>query len=106
MSEKRMLSIDPANQNPRDVYKLLIGSVLPRPIAFVSTVDKNNVRNLAPFSFFTVASSNPPVVVFCASVPANERGMKDTLRNVMQTRQFVVNIVSEDFAEQMNRCSA
>src|SRR5260370_2913783 len=106
MSEKRMLSIDPANQNPRDVHKLLIGSALPRPIEFVSTVDKNNVRNLAPFSFFTVASSNPPVVVFCASVPANERAMKDTLRNVMETREFVVNIVSEDFAEQMNRCSA
>jgi flavin reductase (DIM6/NTAB) family NADH-FMN oxidoreductase RutF len=106
MSEKQMLSIDPANQNPRDVYKLLVGSVLPRPIAFVSTVDKSNVRNLAPFSFFTVASSNPPVVVFCASVPANERTMKDTLRNVIETREFVVNIVSEDFAEQMNRCSA
>jgi flavin reductase (DIM6/NTAB) family NADH-FMN oxidoreductase RutF len=106
MSEKQMLSIDPANQNPRDVYKLLIGSILPRPIAFVSTVDRNNVRNLAPFSFFTVASSNPPVVVFCSSVPANDRAVKDTLRNVIETREFVVNIVSEDFAEQMNRCSA
>jgi flavin reductase (DIM6/NTAB) family NADH-FMN oxidoreductase RutF len=106
MSEKQMLSIDPANQNPRDVYKLLIGSILPRPIAFVSTVDRNNVRNLAPFSFFTVASSNPPVVVFCSSVPANHRAVKDTLRNVIETREFVVNIVSEDFAEQMNRCSA
>jgi flavin reductase (DIM6/NTAB) family NADH-FMN oxidoreductase RutF len=106
MSEKQMLSIDPANQNPRDVYKLLIGSILPRPIAFVSTVDRNNVRNLAPFSFFTVASSNPPVVVFCSSVPANDRAVKDTLRNVIETREFVVNIVSEDFVEQMNRCSA
>jgi flavin reductase (DIM6/NTAB) family NADH-FMN oxidoreductase RutF len=106
MSEKEMLSIDPAKQQSKEVYKLLIGSVLPRPIAFVSTVDKNNVRNLAPFSFFTVASANPPVVVFCTSVPANERSMKDTLRNVMETREFVVNIVSEDFAEQMNQCSA
>lgn len=106
MSEKIMLSIDPANQQPQDVYKLLIGSILPRPIAFVSTVDKNNVRNLAPFSFFTVASSNPPVLAFCASVPANDRTTKDTLRNVIETREFVVNIVSEDFAEQMNHCSA
>jgi flavin reductase (DIM6/NTAB) family NADH-FMN oxidoreductase RutF len=106
MSEKQMLSIDPANQKPRDVYKLLIGSILPRPIAFVSTVDKNNVKNLAPFSFFTVASSNPPVVVFCPSVPADDRAAKDTLRNVIDTREFVVNIVSEDFAEQMNHCSA
>ena len=106
MSEKIMLSIDPANQQPRDVYKLLIGSILPRPIAFVSTVDKNDVRNLAPFSFFTVASSNPPILAFCTSVPANGRAAKDTLRNVLETREFVVNIVSEDFAEQMNNCSA
>jgi flavin reductase (DIM6/NTAB) family NADH-FMN oxidoreductase RutF len=106
MREKKMLSFDPAKHQPKDVYKLLIGSILPRPIAFVSTVDKNNVRNLAPFSFFTVASANPPVVVFCSSVPANDRTMKDTLRNVMETREFVVNIVSEDFAEQMNHCSA
>jgi flavin reductase (DIM6/NTAB) family NADH-FMN oxidoreductase RutF len=106
MSEKEMLSIDPAKQQSKDIYKLLIGSVLPRPIAFVSTVDRGNVRNLAPFSFFTVASANPPVVVFCTSVPANERAMKDTLRNVLDTREFVVNIVSEDFAQQMNQCSA
>jgi flavin reductase (DIM6/NTAB) family NADH-FMN oxidoreductase RutF len=106
MSEKIMLSIDPANQQPRNVSKLLIGSILPRPIAFVSTVDKNDVRNLAPFSFFTVASSNPPVLAFCTSVPANGRTAKDTLRNVLETREFVVNIVSEDFAEQMNHCSA
>jgi flavin reductase (DIM6/NTAB) family NADH-FMN oxidoreductase RutF len=50
---------------PKGVYRLLIGAVVPRPIAFVSTLDVNSVRNLAPFSFFTVASSNPPVVVFC-----------------------------------------
>lgn len=106
MTEKTMLSIDPGSQNPRDVYKILIGSVLPRPIAFVSTVDKNNVRNLAPFSFFTVASANPPVVVFSPSVPSGERSMKDTLRNVLETREFVVNIVSEDFVQQMNHCSA
>jgi flavin reductase (DIM6/NTAB) family NADH-FMN oxidoreductase RutF len=106
MSDTEMLSIDPATQKPRDIYKLLIGSVLPRPIAFVSTVDKKNVRNLAPFSFFTVASANPPVVVFSASVPSDGRAAKDTLRNVLETREFVVNIVSEDFAEKMNHCSA
>jgi flavin reductase (DIM6/NTAB) family NADH-FMN oxidoreductase RutF len=106
MTENKMLSFDPATLLPRDVYKLLIGAVVPRPIAFVSTVDTNNVRNLAPFSFFTVASSNPPVVVFCSSVPGRDRAVKDTLRNVLDTREFVVNIVSEDFAAQMNECSA
>jgi len=106
MTENKMLSFDPASMMPRDVYKLLIGAVVPRPIAFVSTVGTNNLRNVAPFSFFTVASSNPPVVVFCSSVPGRDRAMKDTLRNVLDTREFVVNIVSEDFAAQMNECSA
>jgi flavin reductase (DIM6/NTAB) family NADH-FMN oxidoreductase RutF len=78
---------------PKGVYRLLIGAVVPRPIAFVSTLDVNSVRNLAPFSFFTVASSNPPVVVFCTSVPSAGRAMKDTLRNVLDTREFVLNIV-------------
>jgi len=91
---------------PKGVYRLLIGAVVPRPIAFVSTLDVNSVRNLAPFSFFTVASSNPPVVVFCTSVPSAGRAMKDTLRNVLDTREFVLNIVSEDFAKKMNECSA
>jgi flavin reductase (DIM6/NTAB) family NADH-FMN oxidoreductase RutF len=57
-------------------------------------------------SFFTVASSNPPVVVSCTSVPSAGCGIKDTLRNVLDTREFVLNIVSEDFAEKMNECSA
>jgi flavin reductase (DIM6/NTAB) family NADH-FMN oxidoreductase RutF len=106
MIQDRMLTFDPQSMVPKDVYKLLIGAVVPRPIAFVSTLDLNNVRNLAPFSFFTVASSNPPVVVFCTSVPSAGRAMKDTLRNVLDTREFVLNIVSEDFAEKMNHCSA
>jgi len=106
MSQDKMLTFDPQNMMPRDVYKLLIGAVVPRPIAFVSTLDINNVRNLAPFSFFTVASSNPPGVVFCTSVPSAGRAMKDTLRNVLDTCEFVLNIVSEDFADKMNECSA
>ncbi len=52
MSQDKMLTFDPQNMPPKDVYKLLIGAVVPRPIAFVSTLDLNNVRNLAPFSFF------------------------------------------------------
>lgn len=100
-----MIRIDPASQAPLDVYKLLVGSVVPRPIAFVSSLSSSGVRNLAPFSFFTVASSNPPVVVFQNSVRGNG-GMKDTVTNIRETGEFVVNIVSEDFAEQMNLTSA
>src|SRR5260370_7989240 len=103
MRENRMLSFNPTSMMPADVYKLLIGAVVPRPIAFVSTVDAANVKNLAPFSFFTVASSNPPAVVFCSSVPGRDRTMKDTLRNVLDTREFVLNIVSEHFLTQINQ---
>jgi len=84
----------------------MIGTIIPRPIAFVSSLSADGVPNLAPFSFFTVASSNPPAVVFCSSVPGRDRTMKDTLRNVLNTREFVLNVVSEEFAEQMNQCSA
>ncbi len=91
--------IDPKTASPTDVYKVLIGSIVPRPIAFVSTVSVEGVRNVAPFSFFTVASADPPVVCFTPT------GQKDTLVNIRATKQFVVNIVSEDFAEKMNTAS-
>jgi flavin reductase (DIM6/NTAB) family NADH-FMN oxidoreductase RutF len=101
-----MLAFDPANQSPGDIYKLMIGAIVPRPIALVSTVDGDNVRNLAPFSYFTACSSNPPVVVFCPILRPVPPMAKDTLRNILATREFVVNIVSEEFAERMNATSA
>lgn len=100
------MTIDPAKHDARDVYKLMIGSILPRPIAFVSSLSATGVRNLAPFSFFTAISANPPVICFAPMVRATGGPKKDTLRNVQETREFVVNIVSEDFAQQMNICSA
>src|ERR1700722_14343888 len=97
--------IDPKHTEPHNVYKLLIGSVVPRPIAHVSTVSPEGKPNLAPFSFFTVASANPPVVCFTPAIrPDGQR--KDTLRNAEATKEFVVNIVSEEFARQMNATSA
>jgi flavin reductase (DIM6/NTAB) family NADH-FMN oxidoreductase RutF len=105
-----MTTLVPAEQKPQDIYKLLVGSVVPRPIAFVSSMDADGVRNLAPFSFFTVASANPPVVCFCpmtrGSTNSGLQPTKDTLRNIIATREFVVNVVSEEFAEKMNACSA
>jgi len=97
--------IDPATKDPFDIYRLLSGSILPRPIAFVSTLSAQGVRNLAPFSFFTVISANPPVICFCPMIRGGERPKKDTLVNIEATGEFVVNIVSEDFAEKMNLCS-
>jgi flavin reductase (DIM6/NTAB) family NADH-FMN oxidoreductase RutF len=105
-ASRKMLAFDPANHSPNDIYKLMVGSIVPRPIALVSTVDDGGVRNLAPFSYFTACSSNPPVVVFCPMLRPVPPLAKDTLRNILATREFVVNIVSEEFAERMNATSA
>ncbi|HTV82370.1 MAG TPA: flavin reductase family protein [Acidobacteriaceae bacterium] len=101
-----MRRIDPGEAAPADLYRLMIGIIVPRPIAFVSTVDAAGIRNLAPFSYFTGCSTNPPVVCFCAAVRPGPRPQKDTLENIRATGEFVVNIVSEEMAEQMNACSA
>jgi len=96
----------------KEIYKLLIGSVVPRPIAWVSTINADNITNLAPFSYFTVASSYPPVLCFSPGLKGDLRDgevvavPKDTLRNIEETKEFVVNIVSANLAEQMNNTSA
>lgn len=100
------MTILPAEQSPQDVYKLMVGAIIPRPIAFVSTLSAAGVRNLAPYSFFTACSANPPVIVFS---PMRRRRsgapLKDTLANIEETREFVVNVVAEEFAQQMNLCA-
>ncbi|HEV2326986.1 MAG TPA: flavin reductase family protein [Terracidiphilus sp.] len=101
-----MRAINPAEHASGDIYKLMIGLIVPRPIAFVSTVDAGGVRNLAPFSYFTACSTNPPVVCFCTAVRSGPRPHKDTLVNIEATGEFVVNIVSEEIAAQMNATSA
>lgn len=101
-----MLRFDPAEDSPANIYKLMIGVIVPRPIAFVSSLDEHGVRNLAPFSYFTGCSANPPVVCFVSAVRSGPLPAKDTLRNVLTTKEFVVNIVSEDFADKMNLTSA
>jgi flavin reductase (DIM6/NTAB) family NADH-FMN oxidoreductase RutF len=97
--------VDPAVTDYPNIYKILLGSVVPRPIAFVSTVSPEGVFNLAPFSFFTVASSNPPVLVFSVGPRAHPDPRKDTLRNITTAREFVVNVVSEEFGPKMNLCA-
>lgn len=89
----------------QDVYRLCLTFVNPRPIAFVSTVSADGVRNLAPFSFFNMVCAHPPVLMFC---PGRNRdgGKKDTLINVEATREFVVAVVTNPMAESMNQTSA
>jgi flavin reductase (DIM6/NTAB) family NADH-FMN oxidoreductase RutF len=101
-----MLRFDPANSSPSDIYKLMIGMVVPRPIAFVSSLDEDGVRNLAPFSYFMACTADPPVVCFVSGYRKSETATKDTLRNIVATKEFVVNIVSEEFADKMNLTSA
>jgi flavin reductase (DIM6/NTAB) family NADH-FMN oxidoreductase RutF len=98
--------IHPADASPRDLYKLLIGLIVPRPIAWVSTRGKDGVNNLAPFSFFNAFSADPPVLGFAPSRKVDGDNRKDTLRNVEDTGVFVVNMVSEAVAEAMNQSAA
>jgi flavin reductase (DIM6/NTAB) family NADH-FMN oxidoreductase RutF len=100
------VTIDPGQHSASDIYKLMVGAIVPRPIAFVSTISSDGVRNLAPFSFFTGISANPPVICFSPMVRGSDGQRKDTLHNIEATGEFVVNVVSEEFAAQMNRCSA
>lgn len=97
--------LDVSKLSVGDAYKLLIGTIVPRPIAWVSTVSANGNRNLAPFSFFNGVCSNPPSLLFC---PVNhpDGREKDTLRNIRETGQFVVNTASESVAREMNQTSA
>jgi flavin reductase (DIM6/NTAB) family NADH-FMN oxidoreductase RutF len=96
-----MLIIDPDKTPPLDMYQFLIGAVAPRPIAFVSTVDTEGVANLAPYSFFNAFSANPPIVVFSSSLRGGNAAKKDTLRNVENTKECVINMVSHNIVRQM-----
>ncbi len=99
------MELDPATMAPADRYKLLIGCIVPRPIAFVSTISPDGDFNLAPFSFFNGVGSDPMMLLFC---PANkpDGSMKDSLRNAQLpadggTGEFVVNVATESYATKM-----
>jgi flavin reductase (DIM6/NTAB) family NADH-FMN oxidoreductase RutF len=94
------MEIDAGSLRPAEAYKLLISSLVPRPIAFVSTVSASGARNLAPFSFFMGVGSNPPMVAL--GIGRHADGPKDTLRNIRDTGELVINLVSEEIAEAMN----
>lgn len=99
------MELDPESLPVRERYALMIASILPRPIAWVSTISPDGITNLAPFSFFTGITANPMSVCFA---PVNDRDgkRKDTLVNAEKTKQFVVNIANEDNALKMNETSA
>ncbi len=93
--------INPNSIPNKDRYKLMIGAIVPRPIAWVSTKSKDGVLNLAPFSYFTAVSSDPMTLLFCVGW-AGPNQMKDTLSNIKENPEFVINITNETTAEAMN----
>lgn len=99
-----MLSFNPDQQTERENYKLLIGSVIPRPIAFVTSKSADGILNAAPFSYFNIVSSDPPMI--SVSVQGRGGAPKDTARNAIETGEFVVHIVDETNVEQVNRTAA
>lgn len=99
-----LISIDPASQTERDNYKLLIGSIIPRPVAFVTTLSKEGVLNAAPFSYFNIVTANPPMV--SVSVQRKQGLLKDTARNAQDTGAFVVHISDESYIEEINQTAA
>lgn len=100
-----VLNVDPKDLSTREIYSLMVGLIHPRPIAWVSTLSNDGTANLAPYSFFNGVGANPPTVMFC---PANKRdgSYKDSHQNVLNTGEFVVNIVTDPFAESMNLTAA
>jgi len=99
------MELDPQTLGTREMYEWMITTIIPRPIAWVSTISPDGVTNLAPFSFFQGVCARPPTLLFC---PANDRrgNPKDTLRNIRETREFVVNLVSSAQVEAMNATAA
>jgi flavin reductase (DIM6/NTAB) family NADH-FMN oxidoreductase RutF len=96
---------DVSGLNVQEKYRLLNGGVTPRPIAWISTRSRDNIDNLAPYSFFTVASCNPPVLLY-TQVTQRSCIDKDTLQNLMETGECVINVVNASLLEKMNITSA
>ena len=101
-----MLTIDTTETKNPKLHHYLLGSVGPRPICFASTIDKDGNRNLAPFSFFNVFSSNPPIAVFSPARSGRTGQQKDTYNNVKEVPEVVINIVDYSMVHQMSLASS
>ncbi|MCT4643288.1 MAG: flavin reductase family protein [Bacteriovoracaceae bacterium] len=101
-----MLSFNVQESQFSDNYKFIIGSILPRPIAVVSTKNEDGTNNVAPFSFFTGVSAKPMIVAFCPLIRTSTGMKKDTLINIERDKEFVINFVTEQNADLVNSTSA
>jgi len=101
-----MKTFTPKEQAFQDNYKLLIGSIVPRPIAVISTRNLDGSNNLAPFSFFTAISASPMIIAFCPLIRVSTGGKKDTVINIEREKEFVLNFCTEDISAKVNQASA
>ncbi|WP_409301023.1 flavin reductase family protein [Peribacillus sp. SCS-155] len=99
-----MLSLNPESMTERDNYKFLTGSIIPRPVALVTSVSKDGTINAAPFSYFNIVSSNPPMISL--SIQRKNGSQKDTARNACLTGEFVAHIIDEELVEEANKTAA
>jgi flavin reductase (DIM6/NTAB) family NADH-FMN oxidoreductase RutF len=100
-----MLSINPKEISTGELHGYLLGAIAPRPIAFASTIDADGNPNLSPFSFFNVFGSNPPILVFSPARRVRDNNIKDTLENVLETKEVVINVVNYAIVQQMSLSS-
>jgi len=101
-----MLHYEPKDLSTREVHRLLLGGVAPRPIALVSTISKDGINNLSPFSFFNAFGANPPIVAFSPSRRGRDATLKDTYNNLIETKECVIQSVTHSMVEQVNLTSA
>lgn len=99
-----MLSIKPEELTERDNYKLLIGSIIPRPVAVVTSLSEEGVLNIAPFSYFNIVTSNPPIVSL--AIQRKSGVMKDTARNILAKKEAVIHIADEENIQSINETAA
>ena len=99
-----MIRLDPQNLTQRENYKLLIGSIIPRPVAIVTTRSDKGTLNIAPFSFFSIVSSEPAIVSI--AVQRKKGGMKDTARNLLTTKEAVIHILDRSNVAAANQAAA
>lgn len=97
--------LDAAQLSHPDIYRILIGSIAPRPVAWVGSRSKDGINNLAPFSFYNCFSSKPPIIGF-STIPRPDGRKKDTLQNVLDTKCFTLNAASHALVKQMSKSAA
>lgn len=100
-----MLTIDPKDISTSKLHSYLLSSVAPRPIAFASTINVQGNPNLSPFSFFNVFSANPPILIFSPARRVRNNTTKHTLKNILETKEVVINVVNYDLVQQASLSS-